>query len=208
MLTWTELLPTRDERRFDRRIAWGVILGYPLLYALGFLSKTVPGPAAIWPSNAPAFAAFMLLPARLWPLVAAGILSWEMLSRWVLYWAAFHTLPSLASSCSFALANMLASAGPAALARGMRLFRTQDRFQFVVSPLWIIALFAGVLPGALLGASAGARAVGLSLTPADIVLWVLASVLTIVTLAPMVFGLIFGFSEPAPTPAKAWERWA
>jgi len=97
--------------------------------------------------------------------------------------------------------------GPAALARSMRLFRRQDRFQFVVSPLWIIALFAGVLPGALLGASTGARAVGLSLTPADVGLWVLASVLTIVTLAPMVFGLIFGFSEPASTPATTWERW-
>jgi len=206
-MTWTELLPTRDERRFDRRVTWGLIVGYPLLYALGFLSKSVPGPAAIWPSNALAFAGFLLLPARLWPLVAVGILSWEMLSRWVLFWVAFHTLPSLASSCSFALANILASAGPAALARSMRLFRRQDRFQFLVSPLWIIALFAGVLPGALLGASTGARAVGLSLTPADVGLWVLASVLTIVTLAPMVFGLIFGFSEPASTPATTWERW-
>jgi signal transduction histidine kinase len=207
MLAWTELLPARDGRRFDRRIAWALILGYPLLYALGFLSKSVPGPAAIWPSNALAFAGFMLLPARLWPLVVAGTLSWEMVSRSVLYWGMFHTLPSPASSLSFGLANILASAGPAALARSMRLFRRQDRFEFVVSPLWIIALFAGVLPGALLGASTGARAAGFSLTPADIGLWVLASVLTIVTLAPMIFGLIFGFSEPAPTPAKTWERW-
>jgi len=75
MLTGTELLPTRDERRFDRRLTWGLIVGYPLLYALGFLSKSVPGPAAIWPSNALAFAGFLLLPARLWPLVAVGILS-------------------------------------------------------------------------------------------------------------------------------------
>src|ERR1700722_17377665 len=193
-MTWAELLPTRDERRFDRRIIWGSILGDPLLYALGYLSKAVPGPAAIWPSNALAFAAFMLLPARLWPLVAAGILFWEMVSRPLLYWVAIQTLPSLAAICSFGLANILTTAGPALLARGMRLFRRQERFQFVVSPLWIIALFAGVLPGALLGAWSSARAAGFPLMPADIGLWALASVLTIVTLAPMVFGLILGFS--------------
>lgn len=207
MLTWTELLPTRDERRFDRRIIWGSILGYPLLFALGYLSKSVPGPAAIWPSDALAFAAFMLLPARLWPLVAVAMLFWEMLSRPLLYWSTIQTLPSPAAICVFGLANILTSAGPAVLARSMRLFRRQDRFQFVVSPLWIIALFAGVLPGALLGAWSSAHAAGASLPPADIGLWALASVLTIVTLAPMVFGLIFGFSEPAPTPAKTWERW-
>jgi signal transduction histidine kinase len=206
-MSWAELLPTRDERRFDRRIIWGSIFGYPLLYALGYLSKSVPGPAAIWPSNALAFAAFMLLPARLWPLVAVGIVSWEMLTRPLLYWLTGQTLPSLAAICSFGLANILTTAGPALLARGMRLFRRQERFQFVVSPLWIIALFAGVLPGALLGAWSSARTAEFSLTPADIGLWALASVLTIVTLGPMLFGLILGFSEPAPTPAQTWERW-
>ena len=47
----------------------------------------------------------------------------------------------------------IVGAGPAGLARIMRLFRRQERFALVTSPLWIVALFAGSLPGALLGGS-------------------------------------------------------
>jgi signal transduction histidine kinase len=111
-------------------------------------------------------------------------------------------------TCWFALANVLTSAGPAALARAMRLFRSQDRLQLVISPLWIIALFLGSLPGALLGAATGARADGNALVAGNVGLWVMASVLTIVTLGPAVFGLMLGFSEQTPTPARSWEGWA
>jgi signal transduction histidine kinase len=102
----------------------------------------------------------------------------------------------------------MTSVGPAALARTMRLYRSEDRFPLVVSPLWIIALFGGSLPGALLGAATGARAAGIALVPGHVGLWMLASVLTIVTLGPMIFGLILGFREPTPTPARSWEGWA
>jgi hypothetical protein len=72
------LLGARAERIFDRRTVLWSVLGYPLLYALGYLSKTVPGSAAIWPAHALTFAAYMLLPVRLWALVALGTLSWEL----------------------------------------------------------------------------------------------------------------------------------
>jgi len=203
-----DFLPARGERRFNGRVAFWLVLGYPLVYALGYLSKPMAGPAAIWPAHALAFAGFMLLPVRLWALVALGILSWEILSRPLLFWATTHTQASWAATCSFAVANILTTAGPAGLARGMRLFRSQDRFQLVISPLWIVALFGGVLPGAFLGAATSAQVMGVALVPASIGLWVLASVLTIVTFGPMVLGALLGFSELTPTPARAWEGWA
>ena len=49
---------------FDRHVVVQSILGYPLLYALGYLSKSVSGSAAIWPAHALTFAGFMLLPLR------------------------------------------------------------------------------------------------------------------------------------------------
>ena len=51
----------------------GLWSGTRLLYALGYLSKSVAGPAAIWPAHALAFAAFMLLPLRAWPLIVIGM---------------------------------------------------------------------------------------------------------------------------------------
>jgi signal transduction histidine kinase len=207
-LTPTDLHPTRSERRFDRRIVLWLTLGYPVLYALGYLSKSVAGSAAIWPAHALAFASFMLLPVRLWPLAALGIVSFEMLTRPVLYWVTLQSQASLAATGSFALANILTTMGPAGLARLMRLFRRDERFALVISPLWIVALVAGVLPGALLGAATVAHVAGVALVPADLGLWALASVLTIVTFGPMVFGLLLGFAEPTPTPARTWEGWA
>src|SRR5579863_10645913 len=111
-------------------------------------------------------------------------------------------------SLSFALANILTTMGPAGLARMMRLFRRQERFALVISPLWIVALIAGALPGALIGSATGAQAANSVLAPADVGLWILASVLTIVTFGPMVFGLLLGFSEPTATPVRQWEGWA
>jgi signal transduction histidine kinase len=207
-MTWGQLLPARRESLLGRRFAWWMILGYPVLYTVGYLSKSVAGSAAIWPSHALTFAAYMLLPVSRWPLVAMGAISWDMLSRPIMYWFTVNTPATLPMSIGFALANVLTSLGPAALARTMRLFRSKVRFQLVISPLWIIALIVGSAPGALLGAATGSLARGIPLVPGHVGLWVLASVLTIVTFGPMVFGLILGFSEPTRTPARSWEGWA
>ena len=207
-MTWNQWPARRAEWRLDRRIAWGLMVGYPLLYVLGYLSKSVSGSAAIWPAHALAFAAFMLLSLRAWPLIILGIIAWEVVARPLLYWVTIKSTSPLPMSLCFACANILTTMGPAALARMMRLFRRQERFALVISPLWIVALTAGALPGALLGAAASAHAANAVLTPGDVGLWILASVLTIVTFGPMVFGLLLGFSEPTAIPVRQWEGWA
>jgi len=207
-MKWTDPSSAPDDLRFDRHVVLWLSLGYPLLYALGYLSKSAAGSAAIWPAHALTFAAFMLLPVRRWPIVALGVLFWEVLSRPLLYWVTIQSHPSLTESCGYACANILTTAGPAALARMMRLFRRQEGFALVISPLWIVALFAGALPGALLGAATRAGTATIAFVPTDMGLWLLAAVLTIVTCGPMAFGLILGFAESGRPPARAWEGWA
>ncbi len=198
----------RAERRVNQRIIAWFILGYPLLYVCGYLSKSIAGSAAIWPADALIFAGFMLLPARLWPLILCAVVSWELLLRPLLYALTFHAHSSVAINLKFALANLLTAAGPAALVGAFRLYRRQERFALVISPLWIVALFAGAFPGALVGAMTNAGAAGGAAGSADIGLWVLSSVLSTVTFGPMVFGLLLGFREPTPVPARTWEAWA
>src|SRR5579863_3916002 len=107
-MTWNQLSTGRAGHRLDRRIAWGLIVGYPLLYVIGYLSKSVAGSAAIWPADAIAFAAFMLLRLRAWPLIILGMISWEVLARPLLYWVTIQSAATpLSMSLSFALANIL-----------------------------------------------------------------------------------------------------
>ena len=206
-MTRDEPAAARRERDTDGHLTW-LAAAYPLFYVLGFLSRVGAGTAAIWPAHAVAFAAYMLLPVRLWLLVSLVTTAWELPLRPILNWATARPHAPFAVTCSFALANILTAMGPAIIARIMRLYRREERFALVISPLWIVALFAGVLPGALLGAATRANAAHIALAPADLGLWVLASVLTIVTFGPIVFGFLLGFTEATAIPARKWEGWA
>lgn len=190
-----------------RHLPW-LILGYVGLYAVGYLSKPVPASAAIWPADALSFAAYVLLPTRLWPLVAGGMVALEFVAVPLLNSMLNQPSETLSETLGFAIANVLTAAGPAALSRLLGLIRRRDSLHLVISPLWIIAMFAGVLPGALLGAAARAHEAGAALVLADVGLWGVASTLTIVTFGPTVFGILLGFSEPAPAAARSWEGWA
>ena len=183
-------------------------LGYIVLYAAGWISKPLVASAAIWPAHALCFIAYLLLPVRRWPLVALGTIASELLSDAALNWATNRPQGAPSVLLGFALANTLTAAGPAFLARQMRLFRGGDRPQLIISPLWTVALFAGVLPGAVLGALTRALAAGEPTLPADTCLWVLAAVLTIVTFSPALYGALLGFPESASPLARPWEGWA
>jgi len=207
-MTWTDLPRARSGRRIGLRAITWLALGYIMLYALGYLAKPVPASAAIWPADALTFAVFILVPVRLWPLVALGMISMEFVSVPIINWLTNQPHASFTGTLGFALANVLTTAGPAGLSRLLRLFRDHDHLQLVISPVWIVALFAGVWPGAILGAATRAHVAGTAIVPADVGLWGIASVLTITTFGPMVFGILRGFTEPARASARSWEGWA
>ncbi len=190
-----------------RTVGW-LALGYVVLYAVGYLAKPIAASAPIWPADSVSFIAYLLLPFRFWPLIALGMVSAELASVPVLNWLINLHQASLAGTLGFASANILVTAIPAGLSRLLGLFRDEGRFQLAISPVWIIALFGGVLPGAFLGAMTRAHTAGVPFAPADMGLWGLASVLTIVTFGPTIFGMLVGFSEPARALARTLEGWA
>jgi PAS domain S-box-containing protein len=115
---------------------------------------------------------------------------------------------SVSGTIGFAAANVLIVAAPAALARYWGLVDRRPGISVSISPLWIVALLAGVLPGSLAGTWARAYATGSAVVLADTWIWALAAVLSVATFAPAAFGILLGFSDPAPAPARAWEGWS
>jgi signal transduction histidine kinase len=184
--------------------AW-LLFGYLALYVFGHLSNPMGVVAAIWPAHAVSFAALVFFPMRRWLLVIAVMGLAEFLLVPLLHWILAEPQPPLGQTLGFVAANVLTSVGAASLARLFRLF-TGERRQLVLSPLWIIALSAGVAPGSLIGAVTESQSADPAMLLADLGLWDLASVLAIVTFAPVTFGMIGGFGDERPA-AKAWEGW-
>jgi len=189
----------------SRSQALRLLFGYAALYAFGFLSKPVDEIAAIWPSHAVGFAAFILLPVRRWVWAAIGVLLVDIALVPILQLTIGEPFTPVGQSLGFAGANLLTVAGPALLARWLDLFGGPDRPRMAISPLWIFVLFAGAAPGAFLGALVASRSGAAAVMPADVGLWDLASVLSIATFGPMVLGITLGFIEEARSSAKAWE---
>jgi signal transduction histidine kinase len=184
-----------------------LVCAYLALYAFGFLSKPLHGAAPIWPAHALSFAAFMLLSIRRWPALMLVMVCCDLLANPLLNGLSGLPPGDMHSWLGFALANVLTTAGPAALARTFRLIRRDPRYQPVVSPLWIVALLVGVAPGALLGSATQSYVARLPVAAADVGLWGLAAVLAIVTIGPAMFGALLGFPAPAKEAAKRWEGW-
>jgi len=189
------------------RLPW-LIGAYIALYAFGFLSKPLFGAAAIWPAHALTFAAFALLPRRRWPGVALLLICCDIIINPLLHRMQNSSYGTPLVDVGFAVANVLTTAIPAALVWSFDLLRGEDRHQLVVSPLWIVALLGGVVPGAIVGTVSLAYDVAIPLTAADIGLWMFAAVLAIVTMGPALFGLLLGFSQPVKPAAKTWEGWS
>jgi signal transduction histidine kinase len=200
--------PAASGTRIQWRAVLNLWLGYLVLYALAWVSKPLASAAAIWPANALCFVVYLLLPLRLWPLVSVAMICSELVSGAVLNSMTNRPQGALPIVLGFSFANILTAAGPAFLARRLRLFRREERLRLVISPLWGVALFGGVLLGALLGTATRAQASGTALAPAYMCLWALADVLSIVTFGPALYGILLGFSEPAGALARPWERWA
>ena len=185
--------------------AW-LLFGYLALYVIGFVSEPTGAIAALWPAHAVSFVAFILVPVRRWPLVIAAMALAELLIVPLIYWVTSEPLPALAMTLEFVAANIVTTVGAAGLARLFRLFAGERRPQLVLSPLWIIALCVGVAPGSLIGAATESHSAGTGAVLADLGLWDLASVLAVVTFAPLIFGMVGGFADERPA-AKAWEGW-
>jgi signal transduction histidine kinase len=75
----------------------------------------------------------------------------------------------------------------------------------LIAPALVGVLCVGALPGALVTAVVHALSAGQELTALDVAVRVLAAVLAVVTLCPLLFGLVRGFEEPEHAVARPWE---
>lgn len=186
---------------------FSLVCAYFALYSFGFLSKPLYGSAAVWPAHALSFALFVLLPVRRWGAAALVMIICDLIVNPLLNDLNGVPFGGMLRSCGYAFANVLTSIGPAVLARALKLIQAEDRYQLVVSPLWIVALLAGVAPGALLGALTHARDAGVPVTASDLGVWGFSAVLAIVTMGPAIFGVLRGFPAHTKADAKRWEAW-
>jgi signal transduction histidine kinase len=179
----------------NTRILASFVVGYPLLVALGYLLKSgMADPAPIWPAHAVSFTAFVLLPWRRWWIVALAIACAELLSVPIVTLFTQGASLGLWSTLGLALANICTSAGPAAAARSFRLRDAHRVTGAIASPLWMLALILGTLPGALIGTSVHAHLAGLAPAAPVVVTWMLSSMIGIVSFAPG-FAMLSGLEQ-------------
>jgi signal transduction histidine kinase len=183
-----------------------LVFAYPVLFLLGYLLKPWPSaPAALWPGYAVPFVAYLTVAPRWWPLVALASVGWELPAFPLIDRFVTGVHPGKQVEFALAAANVLTSVVPVALARYLGVSRVEDPANVGPSPLWLIALPLGVLPGALLGTMAHADFVPSGAWAGNVMIWCASAVLGIITFGPVVYGLI---SAPAPassTPARRWE---
>lgn len=183
-----------------------LIAAYPLLFFLGYALKPWPAaPAALWPAYAIPFVAYLRLPPRHWPVVALISAGWEFAAFPVIDRFVTGVHPGIAAEAGLALANILTSILPAAVARGLGLGRVEAPSLANASPLWWVALPVAALPGALLGAYVHARFAFAPGTAQNVAIWCAAAMLGLITFTPIVYAAVTRQPSLRVTPARPWE---
>jgi hypothetical protein len=192
------------------RFLLGLLFSYPILIFAGYLLiPTVGGPASIWPADAILFLAFLVLPVSSWPLVGLAAAAVELACVPLVGHILFGTSVGLRAALWYLLAHLLTDMGPVIVARGLRRALLGPRLQLVATPVWLLAILVGVLPGALLGDWLLAGRTGIALAGIDVTIWMFSAALAIVLFAPAL-ALILGESRDHPeiTPGRRWEALA
>jgi signal transduction histidine kinase len=186
-------------------LVW-LAVAYPCLMILSIVLKpSLARPGAIWPPHAVAFAAYHLLPWRRWPLVWLVTLCSDVAVISFMTAMLRGTTPDLWYTLGISASSTLACAGMAIMVGLQRHFNPADQSPALQAPLIVLALVVGGLPGSLLAARVHALASGMPIDGLEVAVRVLCLVLSIVTLCPLLLGLLRKSHEPArPTPHR-WE---
>jgi signal transduction histidine kinase len=182
-----------------------LLLGYPLLFLLGYALKPWPSaPSALWPGYAIPFVAYLVLAPRWWPVIALYCMGTELLAFPLIDRFVTGAYPGPKIELALALANLLTAIVPVAFARYLGIARVEDPASEGPSPLWLILLPLGVLPGAILGTYAHLQ---FAERPpiGTVMIWCASAVLGIITFGPVVYGVISRSAARRVTPARPWE---
>ncbi len=189
------------------RFLLGMLLCYPILIFAGYLLiPTAGGPASIWPADAILFLAFLVLPLRSWLLVALAAAAVELVCVPLAGHVLFGRALGLRAVLWYLLAHLLTDVGPVVIARALRRALLGPKLQLIASPVWLIVILVGVLPGALLGDWLLSSRSGNAFSGAEVAIWMFSAALGIVLCAPAL-ALILGESRDHPeiAPGRSWE---
>jgi signal transduction histidine kinase len=169
------------------------------------LKPSIAIPGAIWPPHAIVFTAYYLLPWRRWPLVALVTCCSDLTIIPMMTTIARGAPPSLWYTVYVSWSGTLICAGMAIVVRVLRgIYKTRQPLA-AQAPLILLGLALGSLPGSLLTSQVHALAARVPIDGLDVGVRMLSSVLSVVTLCPLLLGLLQGFLEPVPPTPRRWE---
>jgi signal transduction histidine kinase len=195
------------DTRLDPRAVFGLAFGYAVLMVVSIVLK--PGlalPSALWPPMALEFCAYLILPTIRWPAIAGIAMLIELAVVTPVMLVVTGKLPSLGYLVILSLTSALECIGMVLAFRASRLALRDDEAGVLMAPLLLFGLPLGALPGNLLTSWAHAVAAGQPLMPLDVAIRCLASTLTVVSLSPLVLGMLRGFDEPIRAQAGPKEQ--
>ncbi len=167
------------------RMLLGLLVAYPVFIFIGYaLIPTRGGSAVIWPADAALFLAFLVSPVSRWLLVAVVAAVTELVCAPLTSHLLFGGSMGLGAALAYFLAHMLSDLGPVIIARGLRALLPGPRWRAVASPVWMMSLVGGVLPGAILGNWLVSSRAGFAIDSIGTATWMFGTTLGIVLFAP------------------------
>jgi signal transduction histidine kinase len=195
----------------DARLGHGALFWLAFCYSVLMLASLAlkPGvsiPSALWPPMALEFCAYLILPTIQWPAIAGVgmMLDLAVVAPTILVMTG--RAPSLGYLVMLSLTSTLECVGMVLAFRASRLALRDDESGVLMAPLLLFGLPLGALPGDLLTAWAHAVAANQPLLPLDVAIRCLSSTLTLVSLCPLVLGVVQGFDQPIRAQAGLKEQ--
>ncbi len=200
-------LRTGLEARLAPRVVFWLAFSYAVLLIAGIVLKpSLSIPSAIWPPLALGFCAYLILPIAQWPAIAAIVTLLDLAVITPVIVVGAGKLPAPGYLLILTLSSTVSCIGMVIVCRVSRLAIRDDEPGVLVAPLLLFGLPLGALPGDLLSAWAHAVAARQPLIWLDVAIRCLSSTLTVVSLSPLVVGLLRGFDEPIRAQAGAKEK--
>ena len=189
-----------------RAIFWMAFSYAVLLVASLILRPSMSIPSALFPPMALEFCAFLILPIAQWPAIFGVGTLLDLIIITPVIVAGTGKVPTLGYLLILTLTATITCIGMVLAFRLSRLAIDADEPGVLVAPLLLFGLPLGALPGCLLTTWAHAVAANQPFMVLDVAIRCLSATLTVVSLSPVVLGLLRGFDEPIRAQAGAKEK--
>lgn len=179
----------------NRALLW-LAVSYPVLMLGSLLLKpSLSQPSALFPPIAVAFSAYSMLRRPLWPVIALLTTLCDLALILTVTAVTTGTRPDIGYALALSLSSSLIYIGMAFAVQSIRSGDRGGQPHALTAPSLAFALAAGALPGCLLSTWLHARAEHLPLGGFDLAIRIMSGVLSVISICPLIFGMVRGFDE-------------